>query len=174
MGRTSSRPAPSPPVEAPVEGAGKRLDEGGRELPRKKTKVTVSKCPRKAAIGGWSERAHNNKGKEPTKEAAKSLDCLPTMRELCEDLHIVGALINRLHDVGRVVHLLTEKNSALRAENKVLKLRAGPEVVAAVKKWSIELSTEVERLKTALGEFEQHCKNHELAADSAHGELKDL
>ncbi|RWV78854.1 hypothetical protein GW17_00060105 [Ensete ventricosum] len=161
MGRTSSRPASSPPVEALVEGAGKRPDEGGREPPRKKTKVTVSKRPRKAATGGWSERAHNSKGKA-------------TVRELCEDLHIAGALINRSHDVGRVVHLLTEKNSALRVENKVLKLRAGPEVVAAVEKWSIELSTEVEWLKTALGEFEQHCKNHELAADSAHGELKDL
>ncbi|RWW70002.1 hypothetical protein BHE74_00022355 [Ensete ventricosum] len=78
-----------------------------------------------------------------------------------------------MHDAGRVVRLLIERNSMLRVENKELKLGTCPKDVATTKKRAIELSTEVERLKAALGEFGQRYKDHELAVDSACSELKD-
>ncbi|RZR82614.1 hypothetical protein BHM03_00009066 [Ensete ventricosum] len=81
MGRTSSRPSPSPPIEVPTEGVRKRPNQGRGKLSRNKTKVTVSKCPKKVAPG---ERAPRNKEKELVKEATGSLDRPPTMRELCE------------------------------------------------------------------------------------------
>ncbi|RRT54043.1 hypothetical protein B296_00049432 [Ensete ventricosum] len=55
----------------------------------------------------------------------------------------------------------------LQAENKELKSGAGPEIMAAAEKRATELSTKVERLKAAVGESEQRCKNHKLVADSA-------
>ncbi|RZR85148.1 hypothetical protein BHM03_00012079 [Ensete ventricosum] len=72
------------PAEVPVEGVGKHSDEGGSEPSRKKTKVTVSKRLKKAALGEGSERAHRSKGKEPMKEATESPNHPPTVRELCE------------------------------------------------------------------------------------------
>ncbi|RRT39476.1 hypothetical protein B296_00055572 [Ensete ventricosum] len=172
------------PAEVPVEGVGKHSDEGGSEPSRKKTKVTVSKCLKKAALGEGSERAHRSKGKELMKEATESPNHPPTVRELCEvdgwagkdryfGLYFAGALVDRAHDAGRVVRLLIERNSMLRVENKELKLGTGPKDVAATEKRATELSTEVERLKAALGESGQHYKDHELAVDSAYSELKD-
>ncbi|RRT67942.1 hypothetical protein B296_00014520, partial [Ensete ventricosum] len=70
-----------------------------------------------------------------------------------QGLHFVGALIDHVHDMGRVVHLLTERNSTLRTENKELKASSGLEAMTAVERWAIKLSAEVEWLKTALGEF---------------------
>ncbi|RZR94450.1 hypothetical protein BHM03_00023134 [Ensete ventricosum] len=71
-GSCSSRPALPPPPKAPIEALGERstyegekhLGGGGGELPKKKTKVAVSKRPRKVAPKGTSERAHRGKGKE--------------------------------------------------------------------------------------------------------------
>ncbi|RRT77401.1 hypothetical protein B296_00020890, partial [Ensete ventricosum] len=119
-----------------------------------------------------SKWVHHSKGKELTKEDVKSPDRLPTMRELCDQLyeapseelmdrvaksvvwglHFVGALIDRLYDAGRVVHLLTKKISVLRAKNKELRSGVGPKAVVAIEKRAIELSAKVERLKAALGE----------------------
>ncbi|RRT59335.1 hypothetical protein B296_00024022 [Ensete ventricosum] len=55
----------------------------GSEPPRKKTKVAVSKRPRKTTPEGTSERVPHDKGKRPTK-AVGSPDRAPTMRDLCE------------------------------------------------------------------------------------------
>ncbi|RZS05300.1 hypothetical protein BHM03_00035790 [Ensete ventricosum] len=46
--------------------------------------------------------------------------------------------------------------------------------MAATEKRATELSTKAERLKAAVGESKQRCKNHKLVADSARSELKDL
>ncbi|RZR82615.1 hypothetical protein BHM03_00009067 [Ensete ventricosum] len=61
-----------------------------------------------------------------------------------------------------------------RAKNKELKSGTGLEAVAAVEKRAIELNAKVEQFKAALEESEQRCKDHELATDSARGELKNL
>ncbi|RZR88104.1 hypothetical protein BHM03_00015618 [Ensete ventricosum] len=129
----------------------------GASLSRKKKKVTISKPPRKDAPGGASERAQRSKGKEPARETMESPDHPPTMRELCEV-------------DGRVVHLLYEKISSLRAENKELKSGAGPKVMAVTEKRAIELNAEVEQLNVALGESEQHSKDYKLTADPQRAE----
>ncbi|RZR88423.1 hypothetical protein BHM03_00015997 [Ensete ventricosum] len=191
-GRTSSRPTLSPSTKELVEGAGKRPDERGGELLRKKTKVTVSKRSRKATSGEGSEWAPRSKGKEPTIEAAGFPDRPPNVRELCKvdgrvgrDRYFISQISEpsqpdaegqlKLHwpNLSRVVHILIERNLALRVENKGLKSSAGLEAVAAIKSRVTKLSAEVERLKAALGESEQCCKDHELATKSARSELKD-
>ncbi|RZS20209.1 hypothetical protein BHM03_00052706 [Ensete ventricosum] len=96
---------------------------------------------------GTSERVPCDKGKRPAK-AVGSPDRAPTMRDLCEQgVHFVGTLIDRVHDTGRVVRLLTERNLALWAENKELKAGTGLEAVAAAEKRATELSAEVDWLK---------------------------
>ncbi|RRT71389.1 hypothetical protein B296_00019680 [Ensete ventricosum] len=79
-----------------------------------------------------------------------------------------------MHDAGQVVHLLTEKISALRVENEELRSGMGPKVVVATKKRVVELGAVVDRLKAALGDSEQHCKDLELATDIICGELKEI
>ncbi|RWW60834.1 hypothetical protein BHE74_00032194 [Ensete ventricosum] len=203
-GRTSSQPALSPFAKELVEGAGKRPDERGGELLRKKTKVTVSKRSRKATSGEGSEWAPRSKGKEPTIEAAGFPDRPPNVRELCKvdgrvgrDRYFISQISEpsqpdaegqlKLHwpnlaassrvltdiPLSRVVHILIERNLALRVENKGLKSSAGLEAVAAIKSRVTKLSAEVERLKAALGESEQCCKDHKLATKSTRSELKD-
>ncbi|RWV83959.1 hypothetical protein GW17_00054371 [Ensete ventricosum] len=89
-------------------------------------------------------------------------------------VHFVGTLIDRVHDTGRVVRLLTERNLALWAENKELKAGTGPEAVAVAEKRATELSAEVDWLKVALKKSEQCRKDLELVADSTYTKLKDL
>ncbi|RWW03237.1 hypothetical protein GW17_00033617 [Ensete ventricosum] len=104
--------------------------------------------------GGGSEPAHRSKGKEPV-EAAKSPNHPSTMRELYE---VDDRARKDRYFITQIFEL-----PRLEAEGS-LKLH-----------WpNLTAGSRVERLKAALGEFEQHCKDHELAADSARGELKDL
>ncbi|RRT36801.1 hypothetical protein B296_00053457 [Ensete ventricosum] len=56
--RTLGRLSPSPPVEAPIEGADKRSDKGGSKPSRKKMKVIVSKLLKNAAPRWASKWAH--------------------------------------------------------------------------------------------------------------------
>ncbi|RRT74014.1 hypothetical protein B296_00019272 [Ensete ventricosum] len=162
-GSCSSRPALPPPSKAPIEALGERstyegekhLGGGGGELPKKKTKVAVSKRPRKVALKETSERAHRGKGKEL-------------------GLHFVGALIDHAHDAGWAVRFLTERNSVLRAENKELKAGASPEAVATAEKRATKLSVKVDQLNTILWKSEQCCKDLELEANSTRVKLRDI
>ncbi|RZS13492.1 hypothetical protein BHM03_00045092 [Ensete ventricosum] len=65
-------------------------------------------------------------------------------------LHFVNALINRVHDVGRLVRSQHEKIMALRATNKELKASVGQELAAAAEQRVKELEAEIERMRTEL------------------------
>ncbi|RWW16532.1 hypothetical protein GW17_00019593 [Ensete ventricosum] len=65
-------------------------------------------------------------------------------------LHYSIILIDRIHDTGRVIGLMVNKISALRAEVQDLKVGAGPEVVVATEKQATDLQTKVEQLKVEL------------------------
>ncbi|RRT55968.1 hypothetical protein B296_00008876 [Ensete ventricosum] len=67
--------------ERPLPEGEKHPDMERGEPPRKKTKLAVSK--RKSAVGGTSERARHNKGKESA-EAVEPPSHPFTLRELCE------------------------------------------------------------------------------------------
>ncbi|RRT65318.1 hypothetical protein B296_00030617 [Ensete ventricosum] len=192
---------------------------GGGELPRKRSKVAVSKHLT-SVVGRSFEKSHRNKGKEPTEDVEPTSHPF-TLWELCEVddrerkdqyfaarmsklpqakaeeplkarwsnltsltwvwtdelvtaeyvLHFVGALIDRVHVTGRMIHLMHERNSTLRVVNKELKTGSSPEVVEATVKWVVELQSKVEWLKAELGTSKQQCKDLELAADSAHDKL---
>ncbi|RWW40615.1 hypothetical protein BHE74_00053957 [Ensete ventricosum] len=68
-------------------------------------------------------------------------------------LHFVNALIDWVHDVGRLVWNQHEKILALRAANKELKASVGQELVAAAEWWVKELEAEIERM---WAELESH------------------
>ncbi|RWW00971.1 hypothetical protein GW17_00036020, partial [Ensete ventricosum] len=55
----------------------------GTEPPKKKMKVAVLKCPKKAAPEGTLEKAHRSKGKESA-EVVETPDRPLTVRELCK------------------------------------------------------------------------------------------
>ncbi|RWW69175.1 hypothetical protein BHE74_00023249 [Ensete ventricosum] len=67
-----------------------------------------------------------------------------------DSLHYSIILIDRIHDTGRVIGLMVNKISALRAEVQDLKVGAGPEVVVATEKQATDLQTKVEQLKVEL------------------------
>ncbi|RWW70363.1 hypothetical protein BHE74_00021962 [Ensete ventricosum] len=149
IGQTPSLPTLLPRTKVPVEGAGKRLMKGG-ERQRKKTKGGTTPLPREVAIRGYPQGADRPR--------------VPFCRRL----------IDCVHDARRVVCLLIDRNSTLWAENRELKSGASPKAMAIVERRATELSAELERVKATLRESEQRYKDHELAANSAHSELKDL
>ncbi|RWW85012.1 hypothetical protein BHE74_00006348 [Ensete ventricosum] len=111
----------------------------GRLLPRQGSESTPEK-----------RESDGAKGKELAKEATEDTCHLSTLRELCEM-------------DGRIILILAEKVSALRAENHELKLDVGLEVMAASEKWVANLEAKVEGLNAALGDAEQCCKDLEQA-----------
>ncbi|RRT53724.1 hypothetical protein B296_00024136 [Ensete ventricosum] len=72
-------------------------------------------------------------------------------------------LIDRVYIASRIILILAEKVSTLRAENHELKLDVGLEVMAASEKWVANLEAKVEGLNVALGDAEQCCKDLEQA-----------
>ncbi|RZS27277.1 hypothetical protein BHM03_00060721 [Ensete ventricosum] len=150
IGWTPSQPTLSPRTEVPVEGAGKRPGEG-RRATEEEDESNHFEALEKGCPEEGSEQAPRNKVKEVT----ESPDHPPTMRE-------------------RVVCLLIDRNSTLWTENRELKSSAGPKAMATVERRATELSAELERVKATLKESEQRRKDHELATNSAHSELKDL
>ncbi|RZR89521.1 hypothetical protein BHM03_00017259 [Ensete ventricosum] len=112
----------------------------GRLLPRQGSESTPEK-----------RESDGAKGKELAKEATEDTCHLSTLRELCEmDGSNLTAWIVDL----RIILILAEKVSALRAENHELKLDVGLEVMAASEKWVANLEAKVEGLNAALGDAE--------------------
>ena len=71
---------------------------------------------------------------------------------LVQNQHYTMALIDCVYDAGWVIECLGEMNSNLHREVEELKNRPDPIVVVAAEQWDIDLETEVERLKSELGE----------------------
>ncbi|RRT49929.1 hypothetical protein B296_00048788 [Ensete ventricosum] len=65
-------------------------------------------------------------------------------------LHFVSALIDQVHDAGRLVRSQHEKILALRAANKELKASVGQELVATVERRVKELEAKIKRMQTEL------------------------
>ncbi|RWW67236.1 hypothetical protein BHE74_00025333 [Ensete ventricosum] len=67
-----------------------------------------------------------------------------------QGLHFVSALIDRVHDMGRLVRSQHEKILTLRAANKELKAGVGQGLVAIAEHWTKELEGKVEKMQTEL------------------------
>ncbi|RWW06734.1 hypothetical protein GW17_00029916, partial [Ensete ventricosum] len=76
---------------------------------------------------------------------------LSSLTLLClQGLHFVSALINRVHDVGRLVRSQHEKILALRTVNKELKVGITQELAVAAE-WQVkELEAKIERIRAEL------------------------
>ncbi|RZS17073.1 hypothetical protein BHM03_00049184 [Ensete ventricosum] len=66
-------------------------------------------------------------------------------------LHFVSTLIDRVHDVGRLVRSQHEKILVLRAANKELKSQAGQDLAVATELHMKELEEDVDKLQVELG-----------------------
>ncbi|RWW56314.1 hypothetical protein BHE74_00036991 [Ensete ventricosum] len=96
----------------------------------------------------------------------------PTLAK--QGLHFVSALIDRVHDVGRLVRSQHDKILALRATNKELKASVGQELVATAERQVKELEAEIKRMRAELEshrsqrrEFEQEVRLLRSSLDGA-------
>ncbi|RRT59203.1 hypothetical protein B296_00014441 [Ensete ventricosum] len=71
------------------------------------------------------------------------------------NLHFSTVLADWVHDTGRVIGILSERNVTLRAEVLKLKSSVGLEVVTTAEKRATDLEAKVDQLKAALGSVEQ-------------------
>ncbi|RWW47189.1 hypothetical protein BHE74_00046841 [Ensete ventricosum] len=98
---------------------------------------------------GNTTRVPVEKGKELV-EIEEAPERGYTIRELCEGLHFISALIVRVHDAGRLVRTQHERILALRAANKELKLGANQDLVAAIEFREKGLEEDVKKLLAML------------------------
>ncbi|RRT47267.1 hypothetical protein B296_00053845 [Ensete ventricosum] len=114
-----------------------------------------------ANTSGSTARTSANKGKEMV-ELEEVPEWGYTMRELCEGLHFVSALIDRVHDVSRLVRSQHEKILTLRAVNKELKAGVGQDLVAAAEWRAKELESEIEKMRTKMESLRSQRRELEL------------
>ncbi|RRT59035.1 hypothetical protein B296_00015221 [Ensete ventricosum] len=139
--------------------------------------------PRAGEGQGYAPEKVKSKGKELIKEVvepAKTLEGprrLPTMKKLCA---MGGRVGDDKYLAAQVPDLLGPQ---ARAPLKVLELKlgVGPDAMATVKKWAVDLKVEVKRLraevehlKAALEDTKQHCQALEREAKKSQGEAKNL
>ncbi|RRT40596.1 hypothetical protein B296_00038656 [Ensete ventricosum] len=89
-----------------------------------------------------------------------------------QGLHFVRALIDRVHDAGRMARLQHERNTMLRAANKDLKSEAGQEEVVAAEHRAKELQDDVDKLRGELESSEHRHKDLEQEVDTMHTSLQ--
>ncbi|RRT73522.1 hypothetical protein B296_00030538, partial [Ensete ventricosum] len=80
---------------------------------------------------------------------------------LTHKTHVWMTLIDRVHDVDRVVTSLGEKMDGLRKEVQRLKDRSNPDAVVATEQRASEAQSLVDHLKAKLGEATQHWESLE-------------
>ncbi|RRT70013.1 hypothetical protein B296_00026759 [Ensete ventricosum] len=69
---------------------------------------------------------------------------------LAKDFTFLSVLIDRVHDVDRLVRSQQEKILALQAANKEPKASVGQKLAAVADRWAKELEAEIERMRTEL------------------------
>ncbi|RZS23100.1 hypothetical protein BHM03_00055964 [Ensete ventricosum] len=86
-----------------------------------------------------------------------------TLTPLClQGLHFISALIDRVHDAGRLVRSQHEKILTLRAVNKELKAGVGQDLVAAAEWRAKELESEIEKMRTKMESLRSQRRELEL------------
>ncbi|RWW44397.1 hypothetical protein BHE74_00049846 [Ensete ventricosum] len=76
-------------------------------------------------------------------------------------LHFISALIDRVHDAGRLVWNQHEKILALQAANKELKASVDQELAATVERRVKEMEVEFERMQAELESHRSQCRELE-------------
>ncbi|RWV86838.1 hypothetical protein GW17_00051226 [Ensete ventricosum] len=85
---------------------------------------------------------------------------------------LAKAIIDRVHDAGRMARLQHERNTMLRAANKDLKFEAGQEEVVAPEHRAKELQDDVDKLRGELESSEHRHKDLEQEVDTMHTNLQ--
>ncbi|RRT32115.1 hypothetical protein B296_00055645, partial [Ensete ventricosum] len=84
------------------------------------------------------------------------------------------ALIDRVHDAGRLVRQQHKRITTFRVANKELKLRANQEAIAAIENRANELQATVDRLRAELDSSESRRKGLEQEVDTLRSNLQGV
>ncbi|RRT31157.1 hypothetical protein B296_00059264 [Ensete ventricosum] len=197
------RPAPPPPEQAEDAGRHQkktkvltrkhksRVGEGESRSCSKGKEPAVSSEEPEAPVGSeeggaspvherWSSDGPSHQGNCPGKLLDSCLGNVsftllldPNSCPFVHDQHFQMALVDRVHDAGRLITFMDYRVKQLQEELDALKSRGGPEAVAEVEERASRLREELEKIKGGKAEELLRCEASEKELQAVWAHLGD-
>ncbi|KAJ8467479.1 hypothetical protein OPV22_030031 [Ensete ventricosum] len=152
------------------------MSDLGHQDPENELKARWAGLKNSTKVWNNSSAAEEYEGASPSPTGAGAVHAPlggsdgPSSKEMVLGQHFQMALVDRVHDAGRLITFMDHRVKQLQEELDVLKSRGGPEAVAEAEERASRLREELERLK---GERAEELLRREASEKELRGHLGD-